>query len=673
MDLTGATSLQYSVHSYSSQEHMFGPETLGVTDPTDALSKWSCSARAGPQYVLLELKRIAILTRIAIGKYERRHPSQCCDFRVYAGLSRTSLTPILTHSLRNNTTPEAFDLLPSPYIKKTPSPVRYVKIELQTAHVSNESISLAFVGLTGVELPTPPSAIHSNVYSRTTARQILSMCTNERAVPIAGQLLKMSCPKFFGDLFDHIISGSDNLEDFIFENWSHFIPGDSRIPPVLAADRLPPSENTPHSRSGHHMITMPSGKILLHGGWSGTRDLADTHLYDPSTNTWLEANDDSPGPRSWHSMACDSKGNIYMLGRFDDSHGSRCDLWRYKSGIWSCICNDCSAQGGPVLVRECVLTFVESCNSLYVAGGLECRSNQNEPYRIGSSYIYDIDDDRWTAVSISSVSTLHRTGASAFYDAQTNCSIVIGGLTTDDEQLRDVVAIKHGEGHSPRVISRAPLSLGRHRSAFDRTSRLVYISVPGHSDCGMAIWCLSLNTLQWTQLVPGNTADTARIPPFVELMNRPAPGLKLPNARTDHQMVYHPGTKALYIYGGVMPGLSRKERLNDVWRVKIDFVGSPQYARTIRAAIRRQKYVEACIVTPHQMSNLEMLRHTLMTPDTRLTDAAIVALSGMAARNVTIGDIQRIYPFSVLGMPDLLITSRLALFECLLYYLDDAE
>lgn len=87
----------------------------------------------------------------------------------------------------------------------------------------------------------------------------------------------------------------------------------------------------PMKRGGHAMcIDSEKGRIYLHGGWDGTRNLDDYWEYDIADNRWkllsqhTSQDKNGPGPRACHKMVFDQKtGCIYLLGKLGDEEGSR--------------------------------------------------------------------------------------------------------------------------------------------------------------------------------------------------------------------------------------------------------------------------------------------------------------------------------------------------------------
>ncbi len=96
---------------------------------------------------------------------------------------------------------------------------------------------------------------------------------------------------------------------------------------------------------GHTATLLPSGKVLVAGGWqidnAGNYDyLASAELYDPATGTWT-ATGDLAGPRTFHTATLLSDGRVLVAGgktRGADGYGqsiATAELYDPATGIWT--------------------------------------------------------------------------------------------------------------------------------------------------------------------------------------------------------------------------------------------------------------------------------------------------------------------------------------------------
>lgn len=189
----------------------------------------------------------------------------------------------------------------------------------------------------------------------------------------------------------------------------------------------------PEPRGGHQMVRV-GRRLLLFGGWNGSRDLNDLWAYDlpreaddpPGRWQRLQPEGDVPAGRSCHQMAVDeSSGDVYMLGAFipndakvvaqapdstDDSMDVedrpavvRSDFWRYRSvgssrgGRWEKLSDDTSAEGGPPLFSDHAMIVDSEDQMLYVFGGRKrFMSTDPDESRYCGMYSYSIVDRTWT-------------------------------------------------------------------------------------------------------------------------------------------------------------------------------------------------------------------------------------------------------------------------------------
>ncbi len=85
--------------------------------------------------------------------------------------------------------------------------------------------------------------------------------------------------------------------------------------------------DAPTPRGGHAMcIDSQGGKVYLHGGWNGQKNMDDFWMYDMKSEKWTVLNfsgqprSNKPGPRACHKMVFDpSTGDIYLFGQLSEA------------------------------------------------------------------------------------------------------------------------------------------------------------------------------------------------------------------------------------------------------------------------------------------------------------------------------------------------------------------
>ncbi|KAM0688331.1 Muskelin 1 [Conglomerata obtusa] len=83
-DHTTHQLLDYTVSAYSSAQPNFHPDNLRTDDPSDGNSRWAASTSDKHQFIILKLKRPALITAITFGKFNKLHISNVKDFQVYS-------------------------------------------------------------------------------------------------------------------------------------------------------------------------------------------------------------------------------------------------------------------------------------------------------------------------------------------------------------------------------------------------------------------------------------------------------------------------------------------------------------------------------------------------------------------------------------------------------------
>ncbi len=104
------------------------------------------------------------------------------------------------------------------------------------------------------------------------------------------------------------------------------------------------SGRMPCPRAGHQLVLdSTSSRLLLFGGWTGTRSLADLWSYSIYDRRWTCISQDvtasgGPSPRTCHAMVFDRASRaLYVLGRFVDPALDASDsLETHRSDFWRC-------------------------------------------------------------------------------------------------------------------------------------------------------------------------------------------------------------------------------------------------------------------------------------------------------------------------------------------------
>ena len=136
-------------------------------------------------------------------------------------------------------------------------------------------------------------------------------------------------------------------------------------------------------RSGHAATLLPSGKVLVTGGFSGFYGLATAELYDPATATWSSTGSMSI-PRGYHTMTLLPSGKVLVAGGDSGRMGTDtrpAELYDPDTGQWT-------TTGAMRDQRQIHTATLLPTGKVLVAGGF-----QGLP--LASAEIYDPATGQW--------------------------------------------------------------------------------------------------------------------------------------------------------------------------------------------------------------------------------------------------------------------------------------
>ncbi|RXG52076.1 Muskelin [Armadillidium vulgare] len=243
--------------------------------------------------------------------------------------------------------------------------------------------------------------------------------------------------------------------------------------------------------------------------------------YKPKWNPIIVSTDstfkETPGMRGGHQMCIDVNHQIiYLFGGWDGTQDLS-DLWSFNISTeeWTCISRDTSQEGGPC-GRSCHKMCLDSKRrQIFTLGRFVDPSMRNEENMKSDFYLYEIESNSWTSISDDTSSV---GGPSLIFDHQ----IVM------DEDNR-VIYVFGGRVVTPNEDA----STARSRE---------------HKYSGLFSYHVSTNT--WKQLMEdGPSFSCSKI-----------------RARIGHSMLFHSGTRELFILGGQR----HKEFLTDFFTYSVD-------------------------------------------------------------------------------------------------------
>ncbi len=138
------------------------------------------------------------------------------------------------------------------------------------------------------------------------------------------------------------------------------------------------------ARRRHTATLLPSGEVLVAGGWNGVESLSSAELYDPETGSWT-SNEELNTPRYRHTATLLPSGKVLIVGGFLTPYNpSRSvELYDPSTGSWT------SAR--PLATARANHTATLLANGkVLVAGG----SNGSAP--LSSAEIYDPETNTWS-------------------------------------------------------------------------------------------------------------------------------------------------------------------------------------------------------------------------------------------------------------------------------------
>ncbi|XP_012278648.1 muskelin isoform X2 [Orussus abietinus] len=240
--------------------------------------------------------------------------------------------------------------------------------------------------------------------------------------------------------------------------------------------------------------------------------------------TKLSSESPKPGMRGGHQMVLDPTAEIlYLFGGWDGNQ-DLADLWAYniRTHKWTLICPDTEVVGGPS-ARSCHKVCLDPERRQLFTLGRYLDTEYRSPDNLKSDfYVYDIESNKWTQISEDTEAV---GGPQLIFDQQMCMDVekrtiyVFGG--------RVLVPPAGSEDHGGIVSSTEPIFSG--------------------------LYSYHVPTGTWTRLA----CDIARPSP---------PTMPTIRSRVGHSMLFHPGSRKLYIFAGQR----NKEYLNDFFTYEVD-------------------------------------------------------------------------------------------------------
>jgi N-acetylneuraminic acid mutarotase len=152
-----------------------------------------------------------------------------------------------------------------------------------------------------------------------------------------------------------------------------------------ASNTWSPAASLAATRYNHTATLLPSGKLLIAGGYNGTSYLSSAELYDPTTNIWTSVGS-LTAARNLHTASLLPSGQVLVTGGNNGASISSAELFDPATSTWS-------SAGSLTTARQQHTATVLPSGNVMVAGGLGGGISLN------SAEIYDATSNAWSSGS----------------------------------------------------------------------------------------------------------------------------------------------------------------------------------------------------------------------------------------------------------------------------------
>ncbi|KAG1767395.1 Muskelin N-terminus-domain-containing protein [Suillus occidentalis] len=610
-----AQAMNFTIVGCSEHSGNYVPENILVDAPQDPSSRWSGAQQlpTAKQWILLKLETLSVVKSITFGKFNRKHPCNMREFRVYVGLNPHHMMQALHTQLKDDTIYETFPL------KHVNSegicfPIRYIKIVPISAHGMSFHISIWYVSISGIADPLYVDNIRSRYeeYRETVVlRHVLKHLRQRRLLTpyqniLARSNIQVEHPIVTALHKSLVLQGtwaeseallSEASSAGLLDAYIQFCQPHSQWKRLHGVDA---DGDAPSKRGGHAMALDPdNGLIYLLGGWDGQKSLDDFWVYDVSAERWrvishstsIEKN--GPIARSCHKMVYDTKsGCIYLLGRLGDGDilkpednqellrragevpdGSKStpycsEFFRYHTrgldvGKWDLLSFDTACFGGPPLIFDHQMVMDCEAQILYVSGGRVVDGDWDSP-KYSGMYSYNVRTSKWKLLqpqpALSTSSPVQppispRFGHSMVLDPMSHTLFIFAGQR-DDKYLSDMYAYDIASNTVTELFSNFSTSGGpdacfTQRAIIDGRLKEIYVF------CGLtraqptgALTSLRADTPNWVYQYTHPSKPGKWTKILPEMVQEDGEPAEVPLPRYAHQVVYDEGMKRVFMHGG---------------------------------------------------------------------------------------------------------------------------
>ncbi|KAG9508874.1 Muskelin [Fragariocoptes setiger] len=595
-DIHRVSVLNYSIHRYSSYSATYIPENILHDAPEDHLSRWSSETSHMPQYLVLKLDRVSIVTHIKFGKYYRNHICNLKRFRIYGGIEDSTPIELLEDGLRNDSKPET--LVMKHQIDGHLIPLRYIKI-VPIQSWGSFNFSIWHVQLRGINDPgiVDESIKWFAIYREQLAakhvlkflrqnnhldlyEQLRDRCNIQMEDPILTRLNRYLVQEGDFEMAEQLID--EAAQNGLFADYIRkqpFIPEWSHLSSEQYCQKSMP-------RHSQQLCLDPTTQLIYLLGSSDPESSDETTLslwqFCIKEKSWKILYSSSkhifgPSPRHGHRMCIDTiRKKLYLFGRFvprdqRNSENLKSDFYVFDINLsrWYLISEDTSQDGGPQLLTNHQMCLDAQKNVLYIFGGYyqfkvpqsmcEDLSSYVERFSYSGLWAYDINGKLWQKLrddDLNASDMRPRTGHVMLLHERRRKLYIIGGQR-NREFLRDLI-VYHIDSNTVEIqcdgekslvpMSRAPL-----RGSIDPDYDQLHIFVGPHNnpDEINSLWMYDIRESTWHNIYRSEPLNFSS-DPTEEI-----------RSKTSHQCVYDVINKLHYFRGSLDSPLDGESMLNE--------------------------------------------------------------------------------------------------------------
>lgn len=162
--------------------------------------------------------------------------------------------------------------------------------------------------------------------------------------------------------------------------------------PAYTTSPWTPAQSMGTTRVGYAATLLTSGKVLIVGGHLTSTTIASAELYDPATNSWVEAPDFSSaeGERNGHTSTLLPSGKVLVVGGGHYNTTTKVRTYLATTRLYDPAANSWSAAGALQAARRNHTATLLRSGKVLVTGGFDAVGDVN------SAELYDPQTNTWS-------------------------------------------------------------------------------------------------------------------------------------------------------------------------------------------------------------------------------------------------------------------------------------